>query len=156
MYFSLRSTTRQILRYALNDKKYNPWKSVELLERSEKSVVEIKHHKSKNHGKERNLEQGFASSHYHPNRYSNHLWGDLVHGHVNKTRAGVNRIIGHTRSLYLALETYAVSLRCINAYGRNLRHACARQSNLPSFRPCNPGLHHACGRKNLRRACGRT
>ena len=139
---SLRSSDELLRTCPKNDKK-----------RKKSKII---NHKSKNHGKERNLEQGFASSHYHPNRYSNHLRGDLVHGHVNRTRAGANRNIGHTRSLYLALETYAVSLRCINAYGRNLRHACARPSNLPSFRPCNPGLHHACGRKNLRRACGRT
>ena len=42
----------------------------------------IINHKSKDHGKERNLEQGITSGYHDTYRYSNHLRGDIVHGHV--------------------------------------------------------------------------
>ena len=48
---------------------------------------EIKHQKSEiinQNGKQTNLEQGIASNYYYSNRDSNHLRGNLMHGHVTK------------------------------------------------------------------------
>ena len=47
-----------------------------------------KNHKSQTHYEQRqqqtNLEQGIASNYYYSNRDSNHLRGNLMHGHVTK------------------------------------------------------------------------
>ena len=61
----------------------------------------IRNHKSEiinqtHHGKERNLEQGIASNHHGANGDSNHLRGDIVHGHVNRN---VYTPVPHNRSL---------------------------------------------------------
>ena len=60
----------------------------------------IKHQKSNHYGKERNLEQGIASNHHGANGDSNHLRGDIVHGHVNRnvyTPVPHNRNLGRKR-----------------------------------------------------------
>ena len=49
-----------------------------------KEIINQKSKIKTHHGKERNLEQGIASNHYGTNRHSNHLRGNLMHGHVTK------------------------------------------------------------------------
>ena len=85
-------------------------------ERTHKSNIINQTH----HGKERNLEQGIASNHHGANGDSNHLRGDIVHGHVNRMYTHLCPTIGALEEnesgigLRWGYETYPHPEKCLS------------------------------------------